>query len=168
MSVTSPVSLSEMRQHIVTRLGHPVVNVETYGHGIYGKRIILVPHTVVYRAGKQAEVPQDLKDKDVAYRLVPIYDTLWQHRDEIGPGLAFDQPFDYRGQILAANFDGENFGEDKANTPWGYNQATGDTLLRGDWFLDPAKALLYHANFAGDFSTEYLYNPYLDDLGLLP
>ena len=148
--------------------GHPVVNVETYGHGIYGKRIILVPHTVVYRAGKQAEVPQDLKDKDVAYRLVPIYDTLWQHRDEIGPGLAFDQPFDYRGQILAANFDGENFGEDKANTPWGYNQATGDTLLRGDWFLDPAKALLYHANFAGDFSTEYLYNPYLDDLGLLP
>jgi hypothetical protein len=144
--------------------GHPVVNVETYGHGIYGKRIIMVPHKVVYRVGDQAEAPEDLKDEDVAYRLVPIYDTLWQHRDEIGPGLAFDQPFDYRGQTLAANFDGQDFGEDKANTPWGYNQATGDTLLRGDWFLDPAKALLYHASFDGDFSTEYLYNPYLDDL----
>ena len=28
MSVTSPVSLAEMRQYILTRLGHPVVNVE--------------------------------------------------------------------------------------------------------------------------------------------
>jgi len=28
MSVTRPVTLSEMRQHILTRLGHPVVNVE--------------------------------------------------------------------------------------------------------------------------------------------
>jgi hypothetical protein len=146
--------------------GHPLVNVETYGHGIYGKRIILVPHTVVYRAGDEAQVPEDLKDKDVAYKLVPIYDTLWQHRDEIGPGLAFDQPFDYRGVTLAAAFDGEDYGEDRANTPWGYDQATGETLLRGDWFLDPAKALLYHASFEGDFSTDYLHNPYLDDLGL--
>jgi hypothetical protein len=148
--------------------GHPIVNVETYGHGIYGKRIIMVPHKVVYRAGDQAEVPEDLKDEEVAYRLVPIYDTLWQHRDEIGPGLAFDRPFDYRGQTLAASFDGEDYGEDKANTPWGYDQATGDTLLRGDWFLDPAKALLYHATFEGEFSTTYLHNPYLDDLGLAP
>lgn len=146
--------------------GHPLVYVETYGHGIYGKRIILVPHTVVYRVGEQAEVPEELSDKDVAYKLVPIYDTLWQHRDEIGPGLAFDQPFDYRGKTLAAAFDGEDYGQDKANTPWGYNQATGDTLLRGDWFLDPARALLYHASFDGEFSTEYSHNPYLDDLGL--
>ena len=146
--------------------GHPVVWVETYGHGIHGKRIILVPHKVVYRVGEQAEDPEDLKDDDVAYRLVPIYDTLWQHRDEIGPGLAFDQPFDYRGKTLPANLDGEDYGQDKANTPWGYNQAIGDTLLRGDWFLDPAKALLYHATFEGDFATEYLHNPYLDDLGL--
>ena len=28
MSVTRPVSLSEMKQHVLTRLGHPVVNVE--------------------------------------------------------------------------------------------------------------------------------------------
>lgn len=146
--------------------GHPEVYVETYGHGIYGKRIILVPHVVTYRVGDMAEVPEGLSDEDVAYRLVPIYDTLWQHRDEIGPGLAFDQPFDYRGQILAASFDGEDYGLDKANTPWGYNQAIGDTLLRGDWFLDPAKALLYHASFGGEFSTHYVHNPYLDDLGL--
>ena len=86
----------------------------------------------------------------------------WQgQRDDAGYGN-----FDYRGKTLAATFDGEDYGEDRANTPWGYDQATGETLLRGDWFLDPAKALLYHASFEGDFSTEYLHNPYLDDLGL--
>lgn len=145
---------------------HPIVYVETYGHGIYAQRKILVPNRMVYRAGDQARVPQDMADKDVAYALVPIYDTLWQHRDEIGPGKAFDTPFDYRGQTLPAAFDGENYGKDRANPPWGYDQAIGDTLQRGDWFLDPARALLYHAEFEGEFSTEYLYNPYLDDLGL--
>ncbi len=144
----------------------PVVYVETYGHGTYAQRKILVPHAVVYRAGEQAEVPEGLGDDDVSYQLVSIYDTLWMHRDEIGPGRAFDQPFDYRGHILPATFDGEDYGTDKANTPWGYNQATGDTLSRGDWFLDPARALAYHASFNNDLSLEYVYNPYLTDLEL--
>ena len=144
----------------------PVVYVETYGHGIYGQRKILVPHAVIYRVGEQAETPEGLQDSDVSYQLVPIYETLWAHRDEIGPGQAFDQPFNYRGHILPATFDGQNYGEDKANTPWGYNQETGDALSRGDFFLDPAKALAYHVSFGADFSLEYVYNPYLADLEL--
>ncbi len=67
---------------------------------------------------------------------------------------------------MPATFDGEDYGTDKANTPWGYNQEIGDTLSRGDWFLDPAKALTYHANFDGGFSLTYLYNAYRADLGL--
>jgi len=55
--------------------GHPEVYVETYGHGIYAKRIILVPHVVTYRVGDEAQVPEGLADEDVAYRLVPIYDS---------------------------------------------------------------------------------------------
>ena len=73
----------------------------------------------------------------------------------------------YRGHILPAAIDGEDYGQDRANTPWGYNQETGDTLSRGDWFLDPAKALTYHARFEGEFSRKYVYNPYLADLGLI-
>jgi len=145
---------------------HPVVYVETYGHGIYGHRKLLFPFSVVYRVGDVAEVPEGLTDKEVTYRLLPIYETLWAHRDEIGPGRAFDRPFDYRGRILPAALDGDNYGEDKANTPWGYDQATGDALSRGDWFLDPAKALAYHATFDDPFSQTYLHNPYLVDLGL--
>ena len=146
---------------------HPIVYVETFGHGIYAHRQILVPYKVVYRVGEQAKVPESFDDDDVSYKLVSIYDTLWMHRDEIGPGRAFDQPFDYRGHTLPSAIDGEDYGEDRANTPWGYNQATGETLLRGDWLLDPAKALTYHAHFEGEFSTTYIYNPYLADLELI-
>jgi hypothetical protein len=148
--------------------GHPVVWVETYGHGIYGKRQILSPAKVIYRVGDQAERPESIKDEDVRYQLVPIYDTLWQHRSEIGAGQAFDNPFDFRGHTLAASFDGDDFGIDKANSPWGYDQETGEVLSRGDWFLDPAKALPVHATFGGEFSMTYLFNPFLADLGLLP
>jgi hypothetical protein len=148
--------------------GHPAVWVETYGHGIYGKPQILVPGKMTYRVGDEAEVPEGIKDDDVRYELVSIYDTLWQHRDEIGPGQIFDQPFDYRGRILPASFDGEDWGQDKANPPWAYNQDIGETLLRGDFFLDPAKAMSYFAIVQGEVSHTYVYNPFLADLGLDP
>ena len=155
-----------IRDSVRLEEGRPVVYVETYGHGIYAHRKFLFPFSVVYRVGDVAEVPEGLMDREVTYRLVSIYETFWAHRDEIGSGRAFDQPFDYRGQILPAALDGDDYGEDRANTPWGYDQATGDRLARGDWFLDPAKALAYHATFDDPFSQTYLYNPYLVDLGL--
>jgi len=146
--------------------GHPAVWIETWGHGIYGKPQILVPGTVVYRAGDRAEIPEGIKDKDVAYELVPIYDTLWQHRSEIGPGKLFDNPFDNKGQILPASFDGEDWGQDRANPPWGYDQEIGEALLRGDFFIDPARAVGYFATIEGDLSQTYVHNPFLADLGL--
>lgn len=154
-----------VRGRVILEEGRPVVYVETYGHGIYGHKIKLKKGIVTYRPGEVAEVPEGIDD-EASYILVPIHDTLWQHRDEIGPGKLFDQLFEYRGTVLPAAFDGDNWGEDKANSPWGYPQATGDELSRGDWFLDPAVALAYHATFPTPFSFIYLYNPYLADLGL--
>jgi hypothetical protein len=145
---------------------HPAVWVEIYGHGIYGRPAILVPGKVTYRVGDRAEIPEDIHDEDVSYVLLSIYDTLWQHRAEVGPGQIFDSPFDYHGQILPASFDGENWGPDKANPPWAYNQEIGNALLRGDFFLDPAKALAYFATLDGELSRTYIYNPFLADLGL--
>jgi hypothetical protein len=156
-----------VRGRVTQEESHPIVWVETYGHGIHGKRRRLRPSTVVYRVGDVAEVPDGLDDEHVAYQLVSIYDTLWQHRDEVGPDQAFDQPFDYRGHLLPYSFDGDDWGEDKANTPWGYNQEIGDTLSRGDWFLDPARAVAFHATLEGAFSTRYLHNPFLADLNLM-
>jgi len=56
--------------------GHPIVWVETWGHGIYGKSKILSPRRLVYRVGDQAELPDGLEDEEATYRLMPIYDTL--------------------------------------------------------------------------------------------
>lgn len=152
---------------VVVEDGHPVVYVETYGHGIYGHPIDLGPGTVVYRVGEEAQVPAGITDDHATYRLLSIYETLWAHRGEIGDDRAFDRRFFYQGHMLPATLDGDNYRADKANTPWGYNQAVGRELRRGDWFLDPARALAYHATFEGEFSNRYLYNPYLADLGSL-
>jgi hypothetical protein len=152
--------------HATLEEGHPAVWVETYGHGIYGEPQILVPGRITYRVGDQAETPVGIQDEDARYELVSIYDTLWQHRDEIGPGQAFDQPFDYRGHTLPASFDGADWGEDKANPPWAYNQDIGVSLRRGDFFLDPARALAHFATVDGELSRIYVYNPFLADLGL--
>jgi len=153
--------------------GHPVVYVEALGHGIYGHRkasSLIRPYVggvVIYRVGEQAEMPESTKDENVSYKLVPIYTTLWPRRGDIADGKMFDGPFDYRGRILPKSIDGKDFSPDRANTPWGYYQATGGTLSRGDWFLDPARALAFHAHFDGDFSLEYVYNLCLADLGLM-
>jgi hypothetical protein len=162
---------------VVTLEGdHPVVWIEALGHGINGHRgtgslvnpVLFRGGVIIYQVGDEAEVPQSVDDENVSYKLVPMYDTLWSRRNDIGDGRAFDGPFVYRGQILPKAIDGDDFSTDRANTPWGYYQATGEVLSQGDWFLDPAKALIFHASFSAEFSLKYLYNPFLFDLGLLP
>jgi hypothetical protein len=155
---------------------HPVVWVEALGHGIYGHRgtgslidpFLFRGGVVIYRLGEKAEAPQGIDDEHVSYKLVPIYDKLWSRRNDIGDGRAFDGPFMYRGEELPMAIDGDDFSTDRANTPWGYYQTTGEVLSQGDWFLDPASALIFHASFRAEFSLKYLSNPFLFDLGLLP
>jgi len=144
---------------------HPIVYNETDGHGICGTRRILFPGVITHRVGDAAQTPEGIKDEDTSYLLVSMYETLWTHRDDIGAGRVFDQPFDYRGRVLPAALDGDDFGEDRADSPWGDIQAIGDGLSRGDWFLDPAQASAYHASFEGEYSLDYVHSPYLVDLG---
>ncbi len=144
---------------------HPIVWVETFGHGIYGKPQALAPGKVIYRVGDTGERPKNIHDDQVPYALVPIYDTLWARREDLGTGKLFDKPFDYRGVMLPTAFDGDDWGEDKANPPWGYNQETDHTALRrGDFFLDPAKAYVAFAHPPEPISQNYLFNPFLDDI----
>ena len=145
--------------------GRPVVYIESYGHGIYGHPIPLEPSHVRYRVGEEAQRPSGISG-EATYQILDIYDTLWARRHSIGPGKTFDRPFRYWGRRLPAAFDGDTFGEDKANTPWGYIQGRGWRLHRGDWFLDPARAWAYHARFSGPFSFRYRFHPYRADLGL--
>lgn len=161
MKVSGPITLTN---------GHPTIYVEQYGHGIFGtpgesvSANPLAVKIVRYLPTGIAGEPDGIPDKKVGYALVSIYDTLWQWRDCVGNGQCFDGLFEYRGAELPSQFDGDDFGIDSANTPWGYDQATGDGIVRGDWFFDPAHAILYHAGPIPDFATEYTFNPYLKDI----
>lgn len=161
LSVRGPVSYYKKK---------PAVYVEEYGHGIYGGKNDSVSanptvnKTVIYVYKGTAEEPKSIPAKNVGYDLIPIHDTLWQHRDCVGDGKCYDTIFDYRGVKLPAAFDGDMYEEDGANVPWGYDQAIGGDVVQGDWFIDPAKAVLFHAGPIPDFSTEYIFNPYIADL----
>jgi hypothetical protein len=161
LKVTGPVTLTN---------GHPTVFVEQYGHGIYGtpnESIAanpLVCDVARYLPTGVSELPDGIPDNKVGYALVSIYDTFWQHRDCVGNGACFDGSFDYRGAALPSQIDGDDFGTDSANTPWGYGQALEGGLQRGDWFFDPARAIAVHAGPIQDFSENYLLNPYTADI----
>ena len=150
--------------------GHPLVYVEQYGHGIYGTpcgSIAANPAAsdlVRYLPLGRAEVPDGIPDDKTGYALVSMYDTMWQQRGCVGQGRCFDGPFEYRGATLPAQFDGDNYGTDSANTPWGYGQALDGGLERGDWFLDPARAIPVHAGPIPDLDEEYILNPCLAEL----
>ena len=164
MEISGPITLTN---------GHPTAYIEEYGHGIYGttheslSATPVLTQIVSYVPKGKAEEPEGIPDKAVGYALVSIYDTFWQHRDCMGQGKCFDAPFEYRGAVLPAQIDGDDYGTDSANTPWGYNQATGGDIVRGDWFFDPAAAVLYHAGPLDDFSLEYVSNPYLADIAAM-
>ncbi len=148
----------------------PAVYVEQYGHGIYGGKTDsmmanpVIMKTVKYVFKGKAEEPDGIPDKEAGYDLLPIRETMWKHIDCIGDGKCFDGEFDYKGARLPGTFDGDDYGIDNANLPWSYYQATGGDVVAGDWFFDPAKAVLFHAGPIPSFATEYTLNPYIEDL----
>ncbi|MFA6450533.1 MAG: hypothetical protein WCX65_13760 [bacterium] len=161
LKVSGPISLLK---------GKPAVYIEQYGHGIYGGKSDsinanpMAMKVVQYIYKEKAEEPNGIPAKNIGYELLPIHETLWQYRDCAGDGKCYDVSFNYRGITLQSVFDGDTFVTDAANVPWGYNQAVGDDIIQGDWFLDPARAVLYHAGPMPDFSADYYFNPYIDDL----
>jgi len=162
LNVVSPVTFLK---------GRPVVYIEKYGHGIYGSSTEsiyanpAVNDIVRYIYMGEVEKPEGIPDNKVSYALLPIYDTFWKNRDcTTGNRKCFDGIFSYKGAELPSQIDGDDYGRDNANVPWGYGQATGDKMRRGDWFFDPAKTFLFHAGTIYDFSVHYTYNPYLKDL----
>ena len=125
---------------------------------------------VVYRYTGTAEQPSDANDRDVGYSLVSIYDDLWP--DRLGPygtGNLLDCPLQYTGtrfslpNYLGNCFDGDTFEIDAGATPWGLDDPD-DDLNKGDWLMDPAETVDVHLDVRGDFSLDYVYNPFLEEL----
>jgi len=133
---------------------HPYVYVEAKGHGIYGdKRWENTDFPggdgVVYYYTGTAEEPSNGNDRNVGYALKSI-DELWERR------------FDYTGTFSSfGTFNGDTYGKNQANAPWGWDDHDDAFISRGEIFTDPAKLVDYYFNGLGDFSREYIYNPYM-------
>ena len=164
---------------------HPVVFIESGGHGVYGsddghsrfsvRRNEFSEGTgVTYVFKSKAERPRHPDDRNVGYELLPIYEHWWlRAHGAAKQGRAFDayysyEPFGRRprprlGEI-AGSFLGRKHGSNKAKPFWGWHDnrtRKRKVLATGQWGLDPAYAVSRNLRFPGRFSVDYTYNPYL-------
>jgi hypothetical protein len=144
--------------------GRPMFHVEARGHGITPCRendpaCEATDGRIIYAPGTPSPPPRHATGQTVNYQLLWLHDSLWPRRHlanhqlwtagETGP-LYYDGS--KRGRL------GHAMGAAMAHTrflggvrpPWALKGANGK---RGDWFLDPAP------------TEDYVYNPFLDDLG---
>jgi len=165
---------------------HPVVFIESGGHGVYGSRgghsryrlsgdRFTVGTGVTYTYKNKAERPVGPDDRLVGYQLLPIWDHWWNkaQKDAWAKGSMFDDYFRYapRGnrpttpyQEIAGAFRGEKFGRNKAKPFWGWHDrktSKKEILSTGQWGLDPAYAVSLNLRIPEPFSLDYVFNPYL-------
>ena len=101
----------------------------------------------------------------VAFIALATWEPFWAKRDDIcDSGCLFDTTFDYQGVTLPKAFDGDSYGKDKANPPWAWDAPDDGPVYRGDFFFRPAESMKKHVFVPGLVSTEYIYNPFLDDI----
>jgi hypothetical protein len=177
----------------VWRESHPVVFVESGSHGVFGAgdaehcrfsadRMEFAASTgVVYRFGGSAARPAHPNDRDVSYELLPIAEHWW-HRAATREGLdsrTFDDygrytPFGGRpaaaAEEIASAFFGRKFFPNKARPFWGWHDAVALSrriLAPGQWGLDPAYAVAATLKLPQGvpFSLDYLYHPFLAEVG---
>ena len=168
---------------------HPVVFVESGGHGIHGSRSSHSRYdfqkesftsgtgtTFVYKG--MAERPKHPNDRLVGYDLLPIYSHWWIRTDAGNPDSrsTFDDFFTYqplgrrpgaRFRSIGGAFLGKTEAENKAKPFWGWHDnrtKKRDVLAVGQWGLDPAYAVSRNLRFPSSqpFSMDYVFNPYLE------
>ena len=165
---------------------HPVIFIESGGHGVYGsddshsrysvsRDQFSVGTGVTYSYKGKAERPKHPNDRNVGYQLLPIYEHWWlrAHQGSGDGGRAFDafyayQPYGGRPRPkearIAGSFLGRKHGSNKAKPFWGWHDnrtRKRKVVATGQWGLDPAYSVSRNLRFPGRFSEQYIYNPYL-------
>ena len=167
---------------------HPVVYIESGGHGIYGSTSSHSKYslandtftsglgiTFVYKG--VAERARHGNDRLVGYELLPILDHWWKKSSSEGwTDRTFDEyyvyaPFGNRpagnGRKMGGTFYGRKESSNKAKPFWGWHDTASrkkGLIATGQWGLDPAYAVSQFLRFpAGEApALEYTYNPYLN------
>ena len=135
---------------------HPIAYVDAKGHGVYGDKRwedsdFPDNDGVIYKPMGKSEEPLSGNDRNVSYALTSI-EVLWERRyGPYGSGQTF-------GSFSA--FDGDDYGEDKANPPWSWDDSDDGPTYSGEIFYNPADVIATHFGNLGSFNHTYLSNPY--------
>jgi len=163
---------------------HPAIFVEAGGHGIYGTKTEHSRYqfskdeftegtgiTLVYKG--VAERPLRANQRLVGYELLPILEHWWTKAEQgKWNEKTFDEYFQYRPAggrpglpfAVGGSFYGRKMASAKAKPFWGWHDT--QTLKKGllavgQWGLDPAYGVSRDLRMPGEFSLDYVYNPYL-------
>ena len=164
----------------------PLIFVEPKGHGparYDGSRQQLKNSSngvMTYSYTGRADDPERGGGKTIGYDLIAIYATLWQ-RAQSGVNETYGEALDYQSRSflkfrpngsadkveknfgsLGSAFRGEVGFKNKARPPWAWYDESERERPRGEWFFDPAAVIARHFDPGKEFSTAYLYNPYLE------
>jgi hypothetical protein len=158
---------------------HPMTSQEAEGHGL--KAWPFAGHFrgdpdedgVIYSPTElETEPPQSGNDNDAPYTLVDFHASggVWERQLQEAL-LAYDDALTFAtwGTLKgdAGGGCGAGLSICKANAahlPWGWDDQNDDPIQSGEMALDPANLVQQYFNVLGDFSTEYLHNPYLESL----
>lgn len=118
------------------------------------------------------EFPSSGNDRSVAYRLVDIQapNGMWAAAmsDAIQPagqGLTFNSWGSFRGNTSGDCGSGlKTCGTNSANAPWGWDDSNDTGSYRGEFALDPARLFASYFSGLGNFSQQYVNNPFLAGL----
>jgi len=166
---------------------HPVVFIESGGHGIYGASTrnssrydfskdefaVGTGATFIYKG--VAERPKHANDRKVGYELLPILTHWWARAGVDQNQKLFDEflaytPFNGRPGVklprIGTTFWGRKESSNKAKPFWGWHDTRTlkeKILAPGQWGLDPAYAVSRNLRFPPEmqFSLDYTYNPYI-------
>jgi len=127
---------------------HPYIYVKAEGHAVYGDlrwedNGFPGGNGIVYRYTGQAEEPENDNDRNVGYELVNI-DVLWAKR--------YDPDIFYEFGV----FKGDDWGNNKANAPWGWDDKDDGEVSADQFFFNPAYLVDYYCDELGDFSHDYI------------
>lgn len=141
---------------------HPKVFIQangyspTNGHGVLGYDGSGAPggDGIIYDYTGNAQYPTNATGNYVyhyGYAFIE-WNNLWQRRYDVGgAGHTFES---------FGTFDGDDYMDDSANTPWAWDDSDDGPCMQGMNWSDPALMFDVHLNSLGNFSHSYVSNPY--------
>jgi hypothetical protein len=125
---------------------------------------------IYYPTQAAAEYPSSGNDRFVPYRLVDIHSAngMWSaalNDASVSSGQTFNSWGTFKGDTSGDCGSGlKSCSSNSANTPWGWDDGDDGDSYRGEFALDPARLFDYYFDGVGNFSQQYINNPYLQGL----